>query len=200
MKLEDLSRYDIPLVGFDGKVVTPKEQIKLSVLTKGKEVEVNFIVVNAFSPYTAILGRPWFHAMGVVLSTLHQKIKFPTEDGVAIVRANQKMARQYLVAAINHKIKQKEQIDCETLQQLIELNRSTVVDSVEELLQVPVLPYTDKWFQVGKSLPDEDRVGILLALVQNMDVFAWSLYDVLRVDLNFIMHKLNIDPKIVPKK
>lgn len=75
-----------------------------------------------------------------------------------------------------------------------------MVDSVEELLQVPVLPYTDKWFQVGKSLPDEDRVGILLALVQNMDVFAWSLYDVLRVDLNFIMHKLNIDPKIVPKK
>lgn len=54
MKLEDLNRYDIPLVGFYGKVVTPKEQIKLSVLTKGKEVEVNFIVVNAFSPY-----MPW---------------------------------------------------------------------------------------------------------------------------------------------
>lgn len=33
-------------------------QIKLSVVTKGKEVEVNFIMVNAFSPYTAILGRP----------------------------------------------------------------------------------------------------------------------------------------------
>jgi len=85
LKLEDLSKYDTPLVGIDGKVVMPKGQIKLLVVTKRKEVEVNFIVVNAFSPYTVILGRPWIHAMGVVPSTLHQKIKFPTQDGVAVV-------------------------------------------------------------------------------------------------------------------
>ena len=53
-KLEDLSKYDTSLVGFDGKVVVPKGQIKLSVVTEGKEVRVNFIVVNAFSPYMAI--------------------------------------------------------------------------------------------------------------------------------------------------
>ena len=33
------------------------------------------------------------------------------EDGVAVIRADQKMARQCLVAAINHEIKQKEQVD-----------------------------------------------------------------------------------------
>ena len=74
--------------------MTPEGQIKLPVVTKGKEVEVNFIVVNAFLPYKAILGHPWIHAIGAVLSTLHQKIKFPTEDGVAIVWANQKVVRQ----------------------------------------------------------------------------------------------------------
>lgn len=37
-------------------------------------------------------------------------------------------------------------------------------------------------------------------LVQNMDVFAWSPYDVPKVDPNFIMHKLNVDPKVLPKK
>ena len=58
LKSEDLSRYDTSLVGFDGKIVTPEGQIKLLVVIEGKEVEVNFIVVNAFSPYTAILGRP----------------------------------------------------------------------------------------------------------------------------------------------
>lgn len=31
--------------------------------------------------------------MGVVPSTLHQKIKFPIEDGVMVVQADQKMAR-----------------------------------------------------------------------------------------------------------
>lgn len=34
--------------------MTPKGQIKLSVVNEGKEMEFNFIVVNAFAPYTAI--------------------------------------------------------------------------------------------------------------------------------------------------
>ena len=58
LKLEDLSKYDNPLVGFDWKVVTPEGKIKLPVMTEGKEVEVNFIVVNAYSPYTTILECP----------------------------------------------------------------------------------------------------------------------------------------------
>ena len=32
LKLMDLSKYDTPLVGFDGKVVMPKGQIKLSIV------------------------------------------------------------------------------------------------------------------------------------------------------------------------
>ena len=33
-----------------------------------------------------------------------------------------------------------------------------------------------------------------------MDVFAWSPYEVPRVNLEFIMHKLNMDPSFPPKK
>ena len=58
LKPMDLSEYNTLLVGFAGKVVMPKGQIKLLVVTKGKEVEVNFIVVHAYSPYIAILGHP----------------------------------------------------------------------------------------------------------------------------------------------
>ena len=46
---------------------------------EGKETMVTFIVVALFSPYIAILGRPWIHAMGVVPSTLHVKVKFCIE-------------------------------------------------------------------------------------------------------------------------
>ena len=60
LKAEDLEKYDTPLVGFDGKIVIPRGQIKLFVVTEGKEVVVNFIVVNAFSPYTPDIGSmPW---------------------------------------------------------------------------------------------------------------------------------------------
>ena len=58
LKPEDLTAYNSPLVSFDGKVVIPKGQIRLPVQAGSEVVEVNFIVVDAYSPYTAIVGRP----------------------------------------------------------------------------------------------------------------------------------------------
>lgn len=40
LKLEDLIKYDTPLVWFNGKVVVPEGQISLPIMTKGKEVMV----------------------------------------------------------------------------------------------------------------------------------------------------------------
>lgn len=79
LKNWDLSKYDTPLVGFDGRMVAIEGQISLPINMEGKEVMVTFIAVNSFSPYTEILGRPWIHTMGAVPSTLHVKVKFPTE-------------------------------------------------------------------------------------------------------------------------
>ena len=72
---ENLTAYDFPLVSFDGKVVIPRGQIRLPVQS-GLEVVVDFIVVDTYSPYTTIVARPWLHAVGVVSSTLHQKVKY----------------------------------------------------------------------------------------------------------------------------
>ena len=63
-------------------------------------VEVDFIVVDAFFPYTAIMGRPWLHSLGAVLSTLHQKVKYPFEGQVLEIIGSQSMARQCLIATI----------------------------------------------------------------------------------------------------
>ena len=46
----------------------------------------------------------------------------------------------------------------------------------------------------------KDRINLLLTLVQNLDIFAWSPYEVLRVDPEFITHKFNVDPFFPPKK
>ena len=72
---ENLTAYDFPLVSFDGKVVIQRGQIRLPVQS-GLEVVVDFIVVDTYSPYTTIVARPWLHAVGVVSSTLHQKVKY----------------------------------------------------------------------------------------------------------------------------
>ena len=58
LKLEDLTPYSSPLMSFDGKLVIPKGMIRLPIQTGPEIVEVNFTVVDTYSPYTAIVGRP----------------------------------------------------------------------------------------------------------------------------------------------
>ena len=82
MKPEDLNKYDVPLVKFDRKTMISRGMIKLPIQTRTKVVEIDFIVVDAYFPYTAILVKPWFHAMGIVSFTLHVKVKYPMKGRV----------------------------------------------------------------------------------------------------------------------
>ena len=60
-------------------------------------------MVDAYSPYTAIVARPWLHTLGAVSSTLHQKIKYPSGGKIKEILGDQAMARQCIIAAIRHK-------------------------------------------------------------------------------------------------
>ena len=103
LKLEDLMTYSSPLVSFKGKMVILKGQIRLPVQAGTDVVEVDFIVVDAFSPYIAIIGKPWLHSLGAISSTLHQKVKCPSGGQVLEIVGSQFMTRQCLIAAIQHK-------------------------------------------------------------------------------------------------
>ena len=61
--------------------------------TGSETVEVDFIVVDAYSPYTAIVVRPWLHTLGAVSSTLRQKIKYPSEGQIEEILGDQTMVR-----------------------------------------------------------------------------------------------------------
>ena len=84
---EDLLPYGSPLMSFDGKLV-----------------EVNFIVVDTYSPYTTIIGRPWLHTLRAVASSLQQKVKFPSGDQILEIQGCQPMARQCMVVAVSHRL------------------------------------------------------------------------------------------------
>ena len=72
--------------------------------TGSETVEVDFIVVDAYSRYTAIVARPWLHTLGAVSSTLYQKIKYPSGGQIEEILGDQTMARQCMVAAIRHRL------------------------------------------------------------------------------------------------
>ena len=110
LKLEDLTPYTSHLMSFDRKLVIPKGMIRLPIQICQEIVKVNFIVVDTYSPYTAIVGRPWLHTLGAVTSYLHQKVKFPSGDLVLEIHGCQSTARQCVVAAISHRLDAKSSI------------------------------------------------------------------------------------------
>ena len=102
LKPKDLTAYDSSLVSFDGKFIIPKGQIRLLVQARSKVVEMNYIVVDAYSLYMAIVARPWLHVLGAISSTLHLKVKYLSRDQIEELVGSQSVARQCLIVAITH--------------------------------------------------------------------------------------------------
>ena len=55
---------------------------------------VRFIIVDAPSAYNVLLGRLSLNSIKAILSAYHMVIKFPTTNGVGMVRGDQRMARE----------------------------------------------------------------------------------------------------------
>ena len=88
-KLEPVNAY---LRGFSGERVLPLGSIQL-VLTLGDPpcqatTTVRFLIVDAPSAYNILLGRPSLNAIRAIPSANHMVIKFPTANGVGMVRGN----------------------------------------------------------------------------------------------------------------
>jgi hypothetical protein len=94
----DISEFGSPVFGFSGESTIPLGKTTLPVLTGPINLQTKFIVIQAPSPYNAIMGRSWLHRMKAVPSTLHQKLRFPTKDGVMEINGDQVAAKQCVLA------------------------------------------------------------------------------------------------------
>ena len=99
----ELSSFATPIFGFSGEPVVPLGKIVLPVLAGPINLQMEFIMVRASSPYNAIMWRDWLHWMKAIPSTLHQKLRFPTPEGVMELNGDQVAAKQCVLAAIKRK-------------------------------------------------------------------------------------------------
>ena len=100
-KLEPVGTY---LRGFSGEKVLHLGSIQL-MLTLGDPscqatTTVRFLIVDAPSTYNVLLGRPSFNAIKAISSAYHTVIKFPTKNGVGMVRGDQRVARECYLASM----------------------------------------------------------------------------------------------------
>ena len=101
---EKLEPVNACLRGFSEERVLPLGSVQL-VLTLGDPpcqatTTVRFLIVDAPSAYNILLGRPSVDAIRAVPSAYHMVIKFPTANGVGMVRGKQCIARECYSASM----------------------------------------------------------------------------------------------------
>ena len=105
---EKLEPVNACLRGFSGEKVLPLGYIQL-VLTLGDPpcqatTTVRFLIVDAPSAYTMLLGRPSLNTIRAIPSAYHMVMKFLTRKGVGMVQGNQRIARECYSASMKQKM------------------------------------------------------------------------------------------------
>ncbi|XP_058198427.1 uncharacterized protein LOC131313949 [Rhododendron vialii] len=92
---------EVPLIGFSGTPVWPLGRITLPVVLGSVDSNLEFVIVDAPSPYNAILGRNWLHSIKAVASTYHQVVRYIGAHGrQEDLMGDQLQARQCYVSAV----------------------------------------------------------------------------------------------------
>nr|GEW43338.1 reverse transcriptase domain-containing protein [Tanacetum cinerariifolium] len=151
------------LTGFSGETIWPLGQLRLLVIigdaTHSTKAWMNFMVVNSFSPYNGIIGRPGLKAIQAVPSTVHGMLKFPVEWGIVTI--------------------------CSTI--LIPTECASVITSPmiprEEKtcpvnFKVALHPdFLDQEVVIGGILSNKGHTELCSILKKNLDIFAWQPSD-----------------------
>ncbi|GKV33443.1 hypothetical protein SLEP1_g41961 [Rubroshorea leprosula] len=92
-----LQKHEGPIYGFDNQPVPVEGVITLPIYvgseSRFRMASVTFLVVKMESAFNAILGRATLCELKAVISQPHLCMKFPTPQGVGVLKGNQKMAR-----------------------------------------------------------------------------------------------------------
>ena len=104
IRKEKLEPVNSHLLGFSGEKVLPLGLVQL-VLTLGDPpcqatTTIKFLIVDASSAYNMLLGRPSLNAIRAIPSAYHMVVKFPKENGVGMVRGDQRVARECYLASM----------------------------------------------------------------------------------------------------
>ena len=197
---EKLEPVNTPLRGFSGERALPLGSIQL-VLTLGDPpcqamTMARFLVVDALSAYNMLLGRPSLNAIKAIPSAYHMMIKFPTVNGVGMVRGDQRVARECYSASMKQKI-----VDNIYLDEL-DMHDEVITrpEPSEELEPVLLDNDPEHLAYIGSKLTEDLKNLLIHFLKQNKDVFSWKQADMGGIDPTVITHRLNVSPSFKPIK
>ncbi|GKV48591.1 hypothetical protein SLEP1_g55389 [Rubroshorea leprosula] len=212
-----LQKHEGPIYGFDNQPVPVEGVITLPIYVglepRFRMASVTFLVVKMESAFNAILGRATLCEPKAVISQPHLCMKFPTPQGVGVLKGNQKMARAYYqdtfkkvelaatpAGSENHKSTQPGQQTMSISD--IEHRPEGVEQKAEPVEPVQIVPLNpdvlEMTVKINTKLTEEERAELLDFLRVNQDVFAWTMDEMPSIPAELTIHKLSTDPTKKP--
>ncbi|GKU99600.1 hypothetical protein SLEP1_g12423 [Rubroshorea leprosula] len=208
-----LQKYEEPIYGFDNQPVPIEGVITLPIYVgsepRFRMASVTFLVVKMESAFNAILGRATLCELKVVISQPHLCMKFPTPQGVGVLRGNQNMARacykdtfkkvELAATPSGSENRRPTQLGQQTMSiSDIEHRPNGVEQKVEPVEPVETIPLNpdvlERTVKIGTKLTEEERAELLEFLRSNQDVFAWTTDEMPGIPAELTVHKLSTDP------
>ena len=88
VKVEELTKSDLVIRAYDDSTRSMEGIFVAPVKIGPIEAVVKFAVLDILITYTLLLSRPWYHILGGVPSTVHQKVKFLLDGEVITIDAS----------------------------------------------------------------------------------------------------------------
>ncbi|XP_072066841.1 uncharacterized protein [Arachis hypogaea] len=104
---KELRAYPNSLFGLEDASIQPLGYIPLYTTfgkeTRSRTLSIDYIVVDVSPAYNALIGRTTLNQLAAVVSTLHLCMKFPTPEGIATIKGDQRLARRCYNDSLNLK-------------------------------------------------------------------------------------------------
>ena len=192
--MERLEPVNTHLRGFSGEKVLPLGSIQLVLTLRDPPCQatttVRFLIVDAPLAYNVLLGMPSLNAIKAIPSAYYMVIKFPTTNGVGMVRGDQRVARECYSASMKQKAIDSIYVDEIDMRDEV----STRPEPSEEMEPIQLDDHPEHLAYVGSKLVEDLRSPLIRFLKQNKDVLAWKQEDMGGIDPAIITHKLSVSP------
>ncbi|XP_050908700.1 uncharacterized protein LOC127122404 [Lathyrus oleraceus] len=83
---------------FDGTRRTVIGEVNFPMKIAPHTLLITFFIIDIYPTYSCLLGRTWIHSAGAVTSTLHQKLKFISDDKLVIVEGEEDIMVSHLAS------------------------------------------------------------------------------------------------------
>nr|GEZ70457.1 hypothetical protein [Tanacetum cinerariifolium] len=155
----------IPIVSFSGEHSWPLGEVPLDITIREGSLTstkvLNFVIVRSDSTNNLLLGRTTMQQMGIIVSTIHEAIKFHTPRGIGIILSEYNPYRTDKGQEETNKTSKegmKDILSCVDVEKRIIINNQ----------------YLEQIIAIGRQLSTNTKIKLQDLLKANADFFAWT--------------------------